>query len=87
MPVFASDFVAYEDMKAYLIDEDADLQETNQDLELIDLIGVKNWLVQKLNGTATVYASHMTTYLERAALRSLEGRPCSLSGEAMVGSF
>ena len=54
MPVFASDFVAYEDMKAYLIDEDADLQETNQDLELIDLIGVKNWLVQKLNGTATV---------------------------------
>lgn len=54
MPVFASDFVAYEDMKAYLIDEDADLRETNQDLELIDLIGVKNWLVQKLNGTATV---------------------------------
>ena len=54
MPVFASDFVAYKDMKAYLIDEDADLQETNQDLELIDLIGVKNWLVQKLNGTATV---------------------------------
>ena len=27
MPVFAADFVAYEDMKAYLIDEDADLQE------------------------------------------------------------
>jgi len=50
MPVFASDFVAYEDMKAYLIDEDADLQETNQDLELIELIGVQNWLVQKLNG-------------------------------------
>ncbi|ACV21446.1 bacterioferritin [Slackia heliotrinireducens] len=52
MPVFASDFVAYEDVKAYLIDEDADLQETNQDLELIELIGVQNWLVQKLNGTA-----------------------------------
>jgi len=51
MPVFASDFVAYEDMKAYLIDEDADLQETNQDLELIELIGVQNWLVQKLTGT------------------------------------
>ena len=51
MPVFASDFVAYEDMKAYLIDEDVDLQETNQDLELIELIGVQNWLVQKLNGT------------------------------------
>ncbi len=51
MPVFASDFVAYEDMKAYLLDEDADLQETNQDLELIELIGVQNWLVQKLNGT------------------------------------
>jgi bacterioferritin len=51
MPVFASDFVAYEDVKAYLIDEDADLQETNQDLELIELIGVQNWLVQKLNGT------------------------------------
>ena len=51
MPVFASDFVAYEDMKAYLIDEDVDLQETNQDLELIELIGVQNWLVQKLTGT------------------------------------
>ena len=55
MPCFEGDFVAYEDMKAYLIDEDTDLQETNQDLELIDLIGVQNWLVQKLTsaGTAT----------------------------------
>ena len=53
MPVFAEDFVAYEDMKAYLIDEDVDLQETNQDLELIGLIGVQNWLVQKLTGTGT----------------------------------
>ena len=50
------DFVAYEDMKAYLIDEDADLQETNQDLELIGLIGVQNWLVQKLAGTQTATA-------------------------------
>lgn len=50
MPVLAEDFVAYEDMKPYLIDEDADLQETNQDLELIELIGVQNWLVQKLGG-------------------------------------
>lgn len=32
--------------------EHADLQETNQDLELIELIGVQNWLVQKLTGTA-----------------------------------
>ena len=54
MPAFEGDFVAYEDMKAYLIDEDADLQETSQDLELIELIGVQNWLVQKLNGTTTV---------------------------------
>lgn len=53
MPVFADDFVAYEDMKAYLIDEDVDLQETNQDLDLIELIGLQNWLVFKLNGTAT----------------------------------
>ena len=53
MPLFAEDFVAYEDMKAYLIDEDADLQETNQDLELIELIGLQNWLVMKLNGTET----------------------------------
>ena len=52
MPAFEGDFVAYEDMKAYLIDEDADLQETNQDLELIELIGLQNWLVLKLNGTA-----------------------------------
>ena len=57
MPVFASDFVAYEDMKAYLIDEDADLQETNQDLELIELIGVQNWLVQKLTSTGTTAAA------------------------------
>ena len=56
MPVFATDFVAYEDMKAYLLDEDADLQETNQDLELIELIGVQNWLVQKLTGTGTATA-------------------------------
>lgn len=56
MPAFEGDFVAYEDMKAYLIDEDADLQETNQDLELIELIGVQNWLVQKLNGTGTAAA-------------------------------
>ena len=57
MPIFAQDFVAYEDMKAYLIDEDADLQETNQDLELIELIGVQNWLVQKLTGTSTTAAA------------------------------
>ena len=50
MPAFEGDFVAYEGMKAYLIDEDEDLQETNQDLELIELIGVQNWLVQKLAG-------------------------------------
>ena len=56
MPVFAEDLVAYEDMKAYLIDEDADLQETNQDLELIELIGVQNWLVQKLSDTGTASA-------------------------------
>ena len=56
MPVFASDFVAYEDMTASLLDEDADLQETNQDLELIGLIGVQNWLVQKLTGAGTVTA-------------------------------
>ncbi len=48
MPAFEDDLVAYEDMKAYLIDEDADLQETNQDLELIELIGLQNWLVKKL---------------------------------------
>ena len=53
MPAFEGDFVAYEDMKAYLIDEDEDLQETNQDLELIKLIGVKNWLVQKLTGSTS----------------------------------
>ena len=56
MPAFAADFVAYEDVKAYLIDEDVDLQETNQDLELIELIGVQNWLVQKLTGTGTATA-------------------------------
>ncbi|MFZ2259654.1 MAG: ferritin-like domain-containing protein [Luteococcus japonicus] len=54
LPVFAQDLVAHEDMKAYLIDEDGDLQETNQNLELIELIGVQNWLVQKLAGAAQV---------------------------------
>ena len=54
LPVLAQDVVAYEDMKAYLIDEDEDLQETNQDLELIALIGLDNWLVQKLAGSAAV---------------------------------
>ena len=53
MPLFADDFVAYEDMKAYLIDEDVDLQETNQDLDLIELIGLQNWLVLKLNAAGT----------------------------------
>ncbi len=53
MPCFEGDFVAFEDMKAYLIDEDEDLQETNQDLELIELIGKRNWLVQKLNAANT----------------------------------
>ena len=51
MPTFEDDFVAYEDMKAYLIDEDADLQETNQDLDLIELIGLQNWLVLKVTGS------------------------------------
>ncbi len=53
MPIFAEDLVAYEDMKAYLIDEDEDLQETNQDLELIELVGLQDWLVMKLNGAET----------------------------------
>ena len=48
MPCFEGDFVAYEDMKAYLIDEDGDLQETNQELDLIRLVGVQNWLATKL---------------------------------------
>ncbi|MDO4538008.1 MAG: ferritin-like domain-containing protein [Coriobacteriales bacterium] len=48
MPLFAQDLVAYEDMKAYLIDEDADLQETNKDLDLIALVGKQNWILQQL---------------------------------------
>ncbi|MDO4400541.1 MAG: ferritin-like domain-containing protein [Coriobacteriia bacterium] len=48
LPLFEGDLVAYEDMKAYLIDEDGDLQETNQDLDLIEAIGLQNWLVTKL---------------------------------------
>lgn len=48
LPLFAEDVVAYDDMKAYLVDEDGDLQETKQDLELIGLIGLQNWLVKKL---------------------------------------
>lgn len=48
MPSLEGDFVAYEAMKDYIIDEDGDLQETNQDLELIELIGLQNWLVKKM---------------------------------------
>lgn len=44
----AEDFVAYEDMKAYIIDEDGDLQDTVQDLDLIELIGLQNWLALKV---------------------------------------
>ena len=51
MPTLEDDFVAYEDMKAYLIDEDADLQETSQDLDLIELTGLQNWLVLKVTGS------------------------------------
>lgn len=53
LPVFEGDVVAYEDMKAYVVDEDADLQETKQDLELIGLIGKQNWLVKKIGDSAT----------------------------------
>lgn len=49
LPIFEGDLVAYEDMKAYLIDEDGDLQETIQELELIELIGLQNWLTVKLS--------------------------------------
>ena len=48
MPVFAEDFVAYEDMKAYLIDEGGDLQETCKELDVIKLIGLKNWYATQL---------------------------------------
>lgn len=51
MPVFEEDYVAYEDMKAYLIDEDGDLQETLQELDLIEMIGLQNWLATKLAGS------------------------------------
>lgn len=51
MPLFEDDLVAYEDMKAYLIDEDGDLQETIQELDLIEMIGLQNWLATKLSGS------------------------------------
>ena len=48
MPVFEGDFVTYDMVKEYLKDEDVDLQETRQELDLIKLIGKKNWLAQQL---------------------------------------
>lgn len=48
MPALADDFVAFDDMKAYLIDEDGDLQETCQELDLINLIGLQNWYATQL---------------------------------------
>lgn len=53
LPLFERDVVAYEDMKAYVVDEDADLQETKQDLELIGLIGKQNWLAKMTGDSAT----------------------------------
>ncbi|MBP3885136.1 MAG: hypothetical protein J6D54_09410 [Olsenella sp.] len=48
MPAFEGDVVAHEDMKAYLIDEDGDLQETMKELDLIELIGLQNWYATQI---------------------------------------
>ena len=42
------DPTTYDIMKAYLADEEEDLYWSQEQLELIEMIGVQNWLVKQL---------------------------------------
>ncbi|MBQ7459320.1 MAG: hypothetical protein IJS70_09150 [Bacteroidales bacterium] len=48
MPTLASDPTTYDITKAYLLDEEEDLYWDEEQLELIDKIGLQNWLVKQM---------------------------------------
>ena len=43
-----ADYVTYDIFKAYLLDEEEDLNWTKQQLDLIECIGLQNWLAKQL---------------------------------------
>ena len=48
MATVCEDPITYDIMKAYLLDEEEDLFWSQEQLELIEKIGVQNWLVKQL---------------------------------------
>ncbi len=48
MPAFADDFTTYDFMKDYYKDEEEDMYWGESQLELIETIGVQNWILQQL---------------------------------------
>jgi len=48
MPTLASDPTTYDITKAYLLDEEEDLYWDEEQLSLIEKIGLQNWLVKQL---------------------------------------
>ncbi|MBQ9417754.1 MAG: hypothetical protein IJU19_04155 [Bacteroidales bacterium] len=48
MPALATDPTTYDITKAYLADEEEDLYWDEEQLEMIEKIGVQNWLVRQL---------------------------------------
>ena len=48
MPTLASDPTTYDLLKAYLADEEEDLYWSEEQLELIAMIGIQNWLVKQM---------------------------------------
>lgn len=48
MPALAADPTTYDITKAYLLDEEEDLYWSEQQLDLIEKIGLQNWLVSQM---------------------------------------
>ena len=48
MPTLASDPTTYDLTKAYLLDEEEDLYWDEEQLDLMEKIGVQNWLVKQM---------------------------------------
>ncbi len=48
MPTLASDPTTYDITKAYLLDEEEDLYWDEEQLDLIEKIGIQNWLVKQM---------------------------------------
>ena len=48
MPALAADPTTYDLTKAYLADEEEDLYWDEEQLEMIEMIGIQNWLVKQM---------------------------------------